>query len=858
MLSVSTKINIMPDNNLNHFDEAATLHRLMPNLADQQRVENSVLHAENRGDQQVRANSERRIGVHLARLTNLLQHEGVEARVWDSAMEELVIKPENISEGYWEQQKRIARDNGLGDMYLGRHEKDELTRQLQEAQRTGLESWRGYLEATGEQYPLWFKFYAWDGMSRLGTFDKQRGQYSKRSSGTVAPYPQLNPAALGKVYEAVKGHGESDENIAKLVKSGNFNKLYSYMLLNQKAVIPTPENPEDVHGQWREYTNDDTQAITEAAEGTPWCIAGRSMAESYTHGGGKFLLFHLQDPETGTISPTAAASVRLDERGEVVEISGLKGGSSQYVEDALIPTVQEKVKQLPGGERYLQAFEDKQMLIRMDRKYQKGEPFSREELIFLYEVERPIRYIDTYTKDSRVEEFKMNRRKHIQHLAETEGVDENDAVLMLMSVNELETKLGRLLGQGYNPNTIANKLRPEARFTYLDQLMEAGAQIDLKDLYNQFRADDQLRVFGKLQEKGADLDPDELARKFTSVGQLRNYQRLTKIGASITPEGVANALSDKERLENLWDLSEIGAKVDVDRLLKDLKPKLDTNRLALYLREGAKLDTIKELLNIDLSYKSQNLSDIARQLVAAGLSGDEVMSSLAGAKKKNRYGQDGNFNSGDDSRDRILELLRSGIEPNAILRSKVFNESHVEHELTKLLEAGADTSELMNGLGAYYTGKHIDDLIEAGAEVGDIVAHLQVEPKYVLEHFEQLNANGANLAINDVVAAMHPNDVLYEIAEATKLGADIEINDLLDRPEVSSVWVHKIDEMLALGAEPQKIADKISPKEVGYDSKQGRWDGYSDSHREFFRKNYPEVYKLAYERVRREVALKAA
>ncbi len=847
----------MSENIPNQLNDAATLRSLMPNLAEQQRVENSVVHAENRGDEQVRSNSERRIGAHLARLTKLLQHEGVETRVWDSAVEELVIKPQDVSDGYWVQQKQIARDNGLGDMYLGNREKDELIGQLQESQRTALESWRDYLEATGDQYPVWFKLYAWDGMSHLGTFDKQKGNYSKRSSGTVAPYPQLNPAALCKVFEAVKDQGGDDQNVAKLVKNGNFNKLYSHMLLDQKAVISTPEKPEDVRGEWKEYSSDDIQAITEAAEGTPWCIAGRPMAESYTRNGGKFLLFHLQDPETGKVSPTAAASVRLDEHGQVVELSGLKGGASQYVEDALVPTVQEKVKQLPGGEKFLQAFEDKQMLIQMDRKFQNDEPFSREELLFLYETERPIRYIDTYAKDPRVEQFKRDRAKNLQQLAETEGIDVKEAELMVTSASELETNLGRFLRQGYDSSIIANKLHPEARFEHIDQLMEAGAHIDLSDLYNQFETTDQLRVFSKLQEKGADLDPDELAGKFKPLGQLRNYHALSQIGATITPDGIANALTEKERFDNLRDLSKIGARVDVDGLIKDLKPRLDTNHLALYLKEGAKLETIKNMLELDLSYSNRNLGDTARQLVVAGISGDEAMSFLATAKRHGSgSNSDGGFNREDTSHDFIRTLLSAGIEPDAILRSGVFDAYHIKHEMTKLLAAGADTNEIMNGLGAYYTGENIDDLLKAGAEVGNIVANMQAEPKYILEHFERLNENGANLTIEDVVAAMDPNDVLYNLTEAMKFGANIDVNDLLDSPEVDKVWVHKIDEMLALGADPQKIANKISPNEVGYTD--GRWDRYGYSSREAFSKKYPEIYKLAYDRVRSEVVAKAA
>jgi hypothetical protein len=820
-------------------EDAGRLHKLIPNLSGQQRVENSVAHAERNGDDIVRGNSERRIGAHLVRLTELLRHEGVEARVWDSAVEELIIKPENIPEYYWEQQKQIARDEGLGDIHLGHSIKDQLASELQEAQRTGLQSWRDYLELAGDQYPLWFKFYAWDGMSHLGTFDKAKGHYSKRSSGTVAPYPQLNPAVLVRVFEAVKDQGGDDQSVAKLVKSGNFNKLYSHMLLDQKAVIPTPENPEDIHGEWREYSSDNIEAIIEAAEGTPWCIAGRSMAELYTRGGGKFLLFHLQDPETGKTSPTAAASVRLDDHGQVAELSGLKGGARQYVEDSLVPIVQEKVNQLPGGENYLQAFDDKQMLIRMDRKFQKGEPFSHEEIMFLYEVERPITYMDTYAEDPRPNHFKRARDQHMQQLTES-GIDAKEAKLMLTSTHEIEENPDLFLRQGYDPNIIAKRLSPEARFRYLDSLMEAGAQVDLNELYNQLETKEQLRVFSELHERGASIDPDELAGKFTPLGQLTNYHALAEIGASITPNDVANAFSDRERFNNLWDLSKIGAKIDVDQLIKDLQPRLDKNRIAFYLKEGAKLETIQGMFELDLTFGSSDLRHTTRQLVESGLSGDEIMSFLTSAKRMNGKG----FGQGDDNRDPIGVLLSAGVEPDAIIRSNIFGSSGINHKIAELLSAGADPNEIMSRLGAFYTGKNIDEMLKAGAQIGDIVSHMQADPRCILDHFEKLNENGANLSIEDLVAVMDTKDVLYNIAKVKRLGSGIDVNHLLDSPDVDYVYLHRIDDMLEAGADPNKIAAKISPIDIGYNFN-GQPDSHPSSTTKSFQSEYPKIYDLA-------------
>jgi hypothetical protein len=831
--------------------DSVGLNQLMPSLADQQRVDSSVVHAEKKGEKNARSNNERRIRTHLLRLTRLLEHEGVEARVWNSAVKELILDADEIPESYWDQQRQIARDNGYGDIDLGRHEKDQITRQLQEAQRAGLESWRDYLESTGDQYPLWFKFYVWDGMSHLGTFNKQKVHYNKRSSGTVAPYPQLNPAALAKVFEAVKNKGADDLEVAQLIKAGNFNKIYSHMLLDQKAIISTPEKSENIHGKWREYTSEDIQAITEAAQGTPWCIAGRDMAVSYTRGGGKFLLFHLQDSETGVISPTAAASVRLDNQGQVVELSGLKGGAGQYVEDALIPTVLEKVKGLPGGEKYLQAFEDKQMLISMDKKFQNGEPFSLEELTFLYEADRSIKLIGRQ-KDPRIEQFKKNYQQHLQQIVEGKGISKQDAELFIWSTDYIEHNLRDLLDSGYNATIIANKLYPISRFDNLDQLIQAGADIDLLKLYSQFNLEEKLRVFTKLKELGADLDPDELTAQFSPRVWLWHFKDFLSIGADITANDVAMAFDEKGRFQYLSELVGIGAEIDAEKILKDLKPVLDSGsrhqqNLWLLIQQGAKVETILDLAVIDLGYRSDDLGDVTKQLLYSGLTSDEVMSFIVNAKKKAdyNYGDEltGNLNTGDGRNKRIKMLLKSGIETDAILRSAGFGSGMIEDSLDVLLKAGADRIELMKALGAYFTSQHINEMIEAGVQISDIVEHIKPEPKFILQEFELLNEKEANLSIDEVVGWLNLHEVLDEIANVTRLKANIDVNDLLDNPEVGYIRPYQIDDLLAAGADPQKIAQKIHPIDVGYNLGDRHWER-NNSNRNYWRNNYPKIYNL--------------
>ena len=666
------------------------LVKVMPHLPNEKRVrDSSERHDPN-------ASREKRVGYHLGRLAALKGKPNVEARIWQSAINELLIHKQDIPESYWRQQQQILRDNGNGNMELDDDSRHEHAEQLINAQRTSAESWATYLEQTGEQYPLWFKFYAWDGMSKLGKFDKVKGKFRKRDATTIAPYPQLNPAALAKTFDSLEqtfdGKTPDDPKLAELAKSGNFNSLYTHNLLEQKAIIPTPENPEDIHGEWRHYTSDDVEAITRAAEGTTWCIEGERMASSYTQSGGSFYLFHLQDTETNSLSPTAAASIRVDSGGNVAEVSGLKGGESQYVEDALIPEVMAKVASLPGGERYQVAFEDKQKLIVMDRKYQNGEDFSLDEIKFLYELDRKILYIDTYAEDPRPEEFKKDKKKHADRLREEYSLID---VQFITQSSNIEINVDRALEAGVTANIIVCKLGYFNLADNLDKLLAAGATIDVDELVNELSLTYVADNLDKLLAAGATIDVDELVNKLHPLHVADNLDKLLAAGATIDVDELVNELHPLYVVDNLDKLLAAGATIDVDELV---------NELSL-------TDVVHNLDN----------------LLAAGVTADKLAKKLHPLYVV----------------DNLDKLLAAGATIDV---DELVNELHplyVVDYLDNLLAAGATIDTLMNRLYPEDITRNLDKLLAAGAtiDIDNLVDRLRDD--CLVEHLDQLIAAGA-------------------------------------------------------------------------------------------------------------------
>ena len=393
-----------------------------------------------RGEKLHGSNADRRNEAYLMRLYDRVDERGTQAEraLLRVSSGKLIVRSEDIPASYWATQEQIRRDNGQAGE-LSDRDKEILTADIQRQQRESLQAWTSYLAHETCPYPTWFKVYAFDGMSRMATFDSDKKQFRKRDKGTVAPFPHLDAAVLGKTYDAIadfydlkqedfidqeEGSEASetrDLQLEALVKSGNFNKLYSKFLLEKRVILKTPERSEYIHGAWKEYLPGDEEALANAADGTPWCIASPTVGRNYLETGGygnsdiahnedskaKFILFHLQDPETGRLAENACASIRLGTDGQVAEISGLNEG--QALEDALVPEVEAKVKTLPGGEKYLRAFADKQRLIALDRKMQAGEyDFTQEDLDFIFEQGRKIETLDTYNaSDPRVSELRI-------------------------------------------------------------------------------------------------------------------------------------------------------------------------------------------------------------------------------------------------------------------------------------------------------------------------------------------------------------------------------------------------------------------------------------------------------------------
>ena len=746
-------------------------------------VESSFNKARNNKEKLPGKNNERRNFAYLSRLDNMIEKHGdaLEQKLWEASAENVVMDFEDIPDSYWKQQEQILRDNGQG-RELSRHEKEILADDLIEKQRESITSWTNYLGDKNCPYPLWFKVYAFDGISKMSNaLNLDDADYNRRDNTTALSFPKLNAEILAKVYRKINdfygvdkenwlSKHSDDEKLVSLVKSANFPKLYAKELVDTKVILKTPERTEDVHGDWFEYKLGDEEEIADLAEGTHWCVVDPNVARHYLEYGdyghssnkgtdetsssnAKFIIFRLEDSNSpGVFASNGSASIRLDPDGMVAEVSGL--GEGQAIEDALVPIVKEKTLSLPGGEKYLQKFDDKQALIRLDKKMEKGEDLTKEELSFLYELDRPIATLDTYNEeDPRIPELK--EKYGIEYVLE-KGVDANKMVASLDSC-DIAKNLDSFLKQGADINNTVNHMKAYDIAKNLDSLLEHGADVD--NIVNNIASYHIAENLDTLLKYNAIIDVNELVSSLDSHSITRNLDKLLRNGTDI--DLVINRMRYSDIVDKLDYLIEHGANIDVNELVSRLNSFNISDNLDTLLKNGADINVA--LNKMDPYYIVNKLDFLIEH--GANIDVNELVSELKSY----------------DILQNLDTLLKNGADIDLVV-GKI--KSHdIVYKLDFLLAHGAniDVNELVSRLNSFEISDNLDTLLKNGAD------------------------------INNIVSNMNPRDIDYKLFTLLVHGADID--NILSNMKPDRI-ADNLFILLDYGVDANLITEKLSKKEI--------------------------------------------
>ena len=708
---------------------------------------------------------------YLERLDLAIERGGnkLEKRIWQESIKNFapIIEKENINNKSWIQLKKAFDDNRKGqDLPPAEYTESEMNKdyeRLRQNQIDSINSWTEYLSNKETPFPTWFKIYAFDSVIKMGTYNHKDGKYENRDKSTIAPYPKVNPAALALTLDAVNDffgqdkekwftEHTDDDQLNAIVKSGNFGKIYTHFFKEIYKPIPTPERTGDIKGQWFDFYPGQESELAEAAQGTPWCIASEHQGAYYlktnlniANNKARFRLFKLENESSvDGMSKTACASIRFSTKGEVVEVSGLKNGSRQTIEDSLIPIVEQEVLKYPLNpeKHFKEKFKDKKELIRLQDKAKKGEELTLDEYVFLYEKNREIFTLDTYKGP----DLKIAELRNIYNLSrllqgeDKDAVDQDlliqklECVLEKTSSNDIVTNFDTLLEKGFDINTIFNKLDSHGISYNVDTFLEKG--IDINTIFNKLNSHGVSQNLNILLENGIDINT--IFNKLDSYNISRTLDALLENGIDINT--IFDKLDSYDITKNLAILLEKG--IDVNVIFDKLDSYDITKNLDTFLEKGINFNTIFNKLG------SYGISQSLNTLLKNGIDVNVIFDKL------DSY----------DITKSLNTLLENGIDTNVIFDK--LDSYGVFYHLDTLLKNGVDINAAFNKLDSYGVSQNLNTLLENGVDVNRV--------------FDRLNSDG--ISLNFELLANHGIPINLLISKMNLQGIESHLDAIQTDP----------------------------------------------------------------------------
>ena len=323
-----------------------------------------------------------------------------------------VIKPENIPDAYFQNQIRLARERGYGNIELTNEDKKRMTEEVIDDQKKSLDKWIEYFlyDEESKSYEMWEKFWVFQGLQNLGKYDKETGKFSKRDKSTVYPFPPVEREYIFttlKLMEDFLKDKKSEEDIKQALSTGNFKLLYEYVI--RQSFLKGEHQGNSTDGKWIKYEQgSDYNILRDSLQGyyTGWCTAaGENFAKSQL-AGGDFYVYYSLDKNGEAKVPRIA--IRMDGKYEIGEIRGI--ADNQNMEPEMMSILEEKLKEFPDKDKYLKKEHDMKLLTLIDKKVNNNIELTLDELKFLYEIDGKITGFG-YEEDPRIKEIKRKRNE---------------------------------------------------------------------------------------------------------------------------------------------------------------------------------------------------------------------------------------------------------------------------------------------------------------------------------------------------------------------------------------------------------------------------------------------------------------
>ena len=471
-------------------------------------------------------------------------------------LDKYTISKEEIPESYYKSQEQMYLDRGYGHHTITENEKDKLADIVIDDQKKSLEKIIDYFFSDDAIYPEHLKFWAFQGIMSLGSYDKETGEFKRRNKHTVAPYPEINIEALSlaitNMDKFLQNENIEEKDFIKTIFNSSitntFEKLYTFYLnkvnSENKSKIDTNE------GIWIKYDQgSDHMKLVKTLEGkgTGWCTAGESTAKMQLSKG-DFYVYYTKGTTGEYTEPRIAIRMEGNNIGEIRGVA-----SNQNLENGFEDILEEKLKEFPDRDKYKKKNQDMNMLTNIYNKINKDPnvELSKEELRFIYEIDYQITGFG-FQIDPRIEEIKSKRKskrtvkKDLSIVFECKkneiGFNEND-----LKNNQLVAYFGDIKYSESKVGPEFSKLRYISRCAYFSSLTTAEGLENLQTIGGGAHFSSLTTAEGLKNLKTIGLSAD-----FRSLTSAQGLENLQTIGGSAD----FRSLTSAQGLENLQTIEE--------------------------------------------------------------------------------------------------------------------------------------------------------------------------------------------------------------------------------------------------------------------------------------------------------------
>ena len=296
-----------------------------------------------------------------------------------------------------------SKKNLVKRLYFDKYviKKDNLSHFLSDADKLGiinaqkksLSTWIDYLTDENAKYPMWAKYWVFQQILKMGTYDELNDKYTRRTKKTVKPFIEANPEmiakCIGNLIRLLGNEKLSTQEIRKLASDISFEKMYIEYQKNRKEQYKSDE------GIWIKYNDGDeagAKRLAASLEGynTGWCTANEETAINQLCGkggyiGGDFYVYYTKDEEGEYKNPRIA--IRFNGQANIAEIRGVE--EHQNLEEEMIPVLESKLKEMTflleeDIYKYINKINDLKLLLIIKEKTIKNIPLTEEEIKKLY------------------------------------------------------------------------------------------------------------------------------------------------------------------------------------------------------------------------------------------------------------------------------------------------------------------------------------------------------------------------------------------------------------------------------------------------------------------------------------------